>query len=151
MKIYKSVLGEIKAIYCKKDKFNSFKVSNSQDVNEYVRDLFPIDISLREAFIALYLNRNSRTIGFAVISIGGVSETVCDPKVVFQHALLCNASSIILIHNHPSGNLKPSNTDIELTKRLIKAGEFLSINILDHLIITSIKENYFSFADGGII
>lgn len=151
MKIYKSVLGEIKATYCKKDKLKSFKVSSSNDVNEFVRDLFPIDISLREAIIALYLNRNSRTIGFAVISIGGVSETVCDPKVVFQHALLCNASSIILIHNHPSGNLKPSNTDIELTKRLIKAGEFLSIKIIDHLIITSIKENYYSFADGGII
>lgn len=151
MKFYKSVLGEVKATYCKKDKLKSFKVSSSADVNQCIRTLFPIDISIREAFIALYLNRNNRTIGYTIISIGGTSSTVCDPKVVFQHALLCNASAVVLIHNHPSGNIKPSNTDIQLTQSLKKAGEFLSLKILDHLIIAPEKDCFYSFADSGML
>ena len=151
LKIYKSVLGEVKATYCKKDKLKSFKVSSSQDVNECVRALFPVDLSIRESFIALYLNRTNRTIGYAVISIGGTSETICDPKVVFQHALLCNASAVILIHNHPSGNIKPSDADIRLTKKLKQAGEFLSLGILDHIIIAPEKNSFYSFADNGIL
>jgi len=151
LKIYKSVLGEVKATYCKKDKLKSFKVTSSNDVNQCIRALFPVDLSVREAFVCLYLNRNNRTIGYAVISIGGTSFTVCDPKVVFQHALLCNASSIVLIHNHPSGNIKPSLTDIELTKRLKKIGEFMSLEILDHLIIVDNKKKYYSFADRGML
>ena len=80
---------------------------------------------------------------------GGISGTVADPKVIFQVALKANASSVILCHNHPSGNTKPSDNDIQLTKKLKKAGEFLELNVLDHLIIT--PDSYFSFADESLL
>ncbi|MBL4585589.1 MAG: JAB domain-containing protein, partial [Flavobacteriales bacterium] len=82
------------------------------------------------------------------ISKGGVSGTVVDPKVVFKLAVQYPASGIVLAHNHPSGNLKPSQADIELTKKLKQAGKALDIPVLDHLIIG--EGEYFSFADEGV-
>jgi len=84
-----------------------------------------------------------------MISSGGVEGTVADPKVIFQVALKANASSIILAHNHPSGNIEPSEADIRLTRNLKQAGELLKISVLDHLILTS--ESYYSFADENMI
>lgn len=72
-----------------------------------------------------------------------------DPKIIFSEALKCNASGIILAHNHPSGNLNPSDADLNLTKKLISGGQILEIQILDHIILTT--ESYFSFADKGIL
>ena len=100
-----------------------------------------------EEFWILLLNRNNRIIQKKKISTGGVSGTVVDPKVVFNMALKCLASSIILCHNHPSGNLSPSIADQKLTRKLIDAGKTLDIKIMDHLIIGENK--YFSFADDG--
>ena len=102
-----------------------------------------------EEFVILCLNRANKVLGYSKISQGGLSGTVADPKVIFQVALKSNASSIILCHNHPSGNTKPSDNDIQLTKKLKKAGEFLELNVLDHLIITS--DAYFSFADESLL
>lgn len=83
------------------------------------------------------------------ISVGGVAGTVADPKLIFKSALENLACSMILVHNHPSGNLKPSQADKDLTHKLKEAGRYLDIPILDHLIIT--ETAYFSFADEGII
>ncbi len=84
-----------------------------------------------------------------MISQGGYSGTVVDPKLVFAIALTTKASAIIAAHNHPSGNLTPSNADLTLTKKLRAAGEVLDLPILDHLIITT--EGYYSFADEGLL
>ena len=83
------------------------------------------------------------------ISKGGISGTVVDNRLIFRQALQHYASSIILAHNHPSGNLKPSQADIRITKKIKQAGEFMDIKLLDHLIITS--SSYYSFGDEGMI
>ncbi len=101
----------------------------------------------KEVFKILLLNRNHRVIRQVIISQGGIAGTVVDPKVVFKSALDQEASSIILCHNHPSGNLKPSQADIDITKKLIKSGTMLDIKVLDHLIIS--EHGYYSFADEG--
>jgi DNA repair protein RadC len=100
-----------------------------------------------EAFWILLLNRANRVIGRECISTGGVSGTVVDAKIVFRKALEYQASSLILGHNHPSGNLAPSTADRQLTAKLIQAGKHLDIAVLDHLIVTN--SSYYSFADEG--
>ena len=99
--------------------------------------------------MCVYLNRANDTIGYSIIGLGGVSGTVADVKMVFQHGLLCNASGVILAHNHPSGNLKPSQADINLTKQMVQSGKILDMPILDHIIVT--EKSHFSFADEGIL
>ena len=103
----------------------------------------------REEFLVLCLNRANKVLGFSKIGQGGISGTVADPKVIFQVALKANASSIILAHNHPSGNCKPSTNDVELTKKIQSAGKFLDLTVLDHIILSS--DSYLSFADTGFI
>lgn len=101
-----------------------------------------------EEFWVLFLNRANEVIGKENVSKGGVSGTIVDPKVVFKHAVQFPASAIILAHNHPSGQLKPSQADHQLTKKLKDAGQALDIPVLDHLIIG--ERNYFSFVDEGV-
>ena len=100
-------------------------------------------------FIFHCLNRANKVIGYALISLGGVSGMVADPKVIFSTALLANASSIILAHNHPSGNTESSAADHPLTKKLIQAGSFLDIQVLNHLIM--IPDTYLSFGDENLM
>jgi len=102
-----------------------------------------------EEFWILFTSRAQKLVGKELASKGGLSETVVDPKIVFGLALQHQASNIFLIHNHPSGNQKPSQQDIVLTKRLCECGRIMDIKILDHLIITD--KGYYSFADEGII
>ncbi|MCM8569704.1 JAB domain-containing protein [Gramella jeungdoensis] len=106
-------------------------------------------IQLQEEFKILLLNRANKVLGIYPVSRGGVSGTLVDPKLVFSVALKCNASSIILGHNHPSGNLNPSEADKALTRKLIKAGGYLDVKVLDHLIIT--PKSYFSFMDENLM
>lgn len=106
-------------------------------------------IELQEEFKVLLLNRNNEVLGIYPLSKGGVSGTFVDVKLVFSVALKCNASTIIVAHNHPSGNLKPSEADKGLTEKLRIAGNYLDIKLLDHIIVT--KNDYYSFADNGIL
>lgn len=123
------------------------KVSGSRDVFEIFRpDLADANY---ESFWVLLLNRANRVIRKISISEGGVSGTVADPKKIFKLALEFNASSLILCHNHPSGNVQPSEADIRLTKRMKQSGDMLELSVLDHLIIGN--ETYFSFADEGLL
>ena len=101
-----------------------------------------------EEFWVIFLNRANQVIGKQNISKGGVSGTVVDPKVVFKMAVQFPASGIILAHNHPSGNLKPSQADHQLTRKLKEAGRALDIPVLDHLIIGD--RDYFSFVDEAV-
>ena len=145
-----SNLQEIDIIYKNKVRRSEMpKVSSSQDGFDYLISIWSPQIERLEEFVILCLNRANKVLGYSKISQGGISGTVADPKVIFQVALKSNASSIILAHNHPSGNTKPSDNDIQLTKKLKKAGEFLELNVLDHLIITT--DSYFSFADESLL
>lgn len=100
-----------------------------------------------EEFWILLLNKAHVVMHRLLISQGGISGTVADPKMIFEAALSKKASGLVLVHNHPSGNLNPSNSDVELTKKMRKAGEFLDLPILDHLIVAG--DGYYSFADAG--
>ena len=97
----------------------------------------------------LLLNRANKVLGIFQASSGGVTGTVADPKLILVAALKSNASSLVISHNHPSGNLKPSRQDEELTMKIKEAAKFLDIRLLDHLIVT--PEAYYSFADEGIL
>lgn len=123
------------------------KITSSAEAFQLMRPLIA-DLKVEE-FWALYLNRNNRVIKPKLISRGGVSGTVVDPKMVFQPAVQMLCSSIILSHNHPSGNLSPSNEDRLLTEKLARAGKHLDIAVLDHLIVS--HTGYFSFADEGLL
>jgi len=123
------------------------KVTNSQSAHEILRNIWDDQIELYESFYILFLNRANRVLGYRCISQGGVSGTVVDPKAIFQAALLANASSIILAHNHPSGNTTPSEADEKITRKIKSAGEFLEIQVIDHLILG--EDSFCSFADDG--
>lgn len=123
------------------------KVTSSKDA---YNSISPVLSDLQhEEFWVIYLNRNNEIIKQENISKGGVSGTVADSKIIFKRAIETLASAIILSHNHPSGNLKPSNADIQLTKKLKEAGTMLDIPVLDHLIIG--EKDYFSFADESLM
>jgi DNA repair protein RadC len=103
----------------------------------------------REEFWVLYCNRANRLLHRERISVGGVSGTVVDVKIVFKAALERLASSVALCHNHPSGNLRPSEADRHLTRKVVQAGRVLDVHVMDHLILTD--GGYFSFADEGLL
>jgi len=123
------------------------KISSSKDAFDVLRgDLMDLP---KEEFWVLLLNRANRVIRKKRVSEGGVSGTVADPKIIYKMALEDLASGLIVAHNHPSGNLLASQSDIDLTRKLKEAGKFLEIQLLDHLIIANQK--YLSFADEGMI
>ena len=148
--LFTSNLAEIEIFYRNKVRMSEMeKVCGSRDVYAVLQRIWSPRIDHVEEFMLLCLNRANRVLGWAKISQGGLSGTVTDPKLIFQVALKSNACSLIIAHNHPSGNLQPSEADIHLTRKLKEAGLLLDLPVLDHLILTS--EGYFSFADEGLI
>ena len=99
-----------------------------------------------EQFYILLLDRSNQLFAWKQISVGGISATFTDPKLIFQTALLCHSVQIIILHNHPSGNTQPSLADSMMTKKLKEGGELLEIKVLDHVILT--KDGFYSFANG---
>jgi len=129
--------------------FMKVKITSSKDASDVIHQFYDGDIELFESFFILLLNRANTTIGYAKISQGGVAGTVVDPKIVAKYALDGLASSIILAHNHPSGELRASEADISITNKLTKGLKFLEIEVVDHLILS--KDGYLSMKDEGII
>lgn len=126
------------------------KITTSLEAYEIFKNIFPREtIELKESFYALFLNRANRILGYLKVSEGGISGTVADPRLIFATALKVNASSIVIAHNHPSGNTEPSAADKNLTKQIVEGGKLLEITVLDHLILTA--DWYYSFADMGMI
>ena len=125
------------------------KINNSTTTAQLLRPYYGVNIDLREAFIVLMLNRANKPICIYVASIGGINGTVADPKTIFQSAILCGASGMIISHNHPSGNTEPSEADKRITKQFSEGGKLLDIAVLDHVILT--EKDYYSFADNGVI
>jgi DNA repair protein RadC len=125
-------------------------ISTSNDAYNILMQFFSEDtIQLHEQFVVLYLNKANKVIGGYKVSFGGISSTTVDVRIVLSVALKTLATGIILAHNHPSGNTKPSIADQELTKRMKASCDLMDISLLDHLIITN--EAYLSFADEGLI
>ena len=129
--------------------FEKVKIVSSKDAFKVIKQFYFDDIDIFESFFILCLNRNNQTIAYAKISQGGVNGTVVDIKLIAKYAIDCLASGVILAHNHPSGNLKPSNEDLAITKRIKEGLKILDISVLDHLILTS--QGYLSFGDEGIL
>ena len=124
------------------------RIESSMDVYKACTQFWP-SFDHVEYFYVLYLNRNNHLLGVHQLSKGGFTGTVIDVRVVFQVALKACACSIILAHNHPSGNLTPSDADQQITRKIKDAGKVLEIQVLDHLIVTS--ESFYSFADNGVM
>jgi len=145
--LFNQDVAEIKVSYSHKVKAaNMVKLTCSRDSFDLLKDSWE-DQDYCETFKVILLNRASKVIGVKTISTGGITGTVADPKLIFQTALLCHAVSIILAHNHPSGNKRPSEADIKLTQRLKNGGLYLEIAVLDHIIMA--EDDYYSFADEG--
>lgn len=129
---------------------NKVKITSSKKAYDVLLSSWNSNtIELQEEFKVLLLNRNNTVLGVCSLSKGGVSGTIVDAKLLFSITLKCQASYIIVAHNHPSGNTKPSEADIKLTKKLKKAASVLDIHFLDHLIVT--KDDFLSLSDNGLI
>jgi DNA repair protein RadC len=138
---------EIQVSYIPKKTLGN-KISCSEDAYQLLKDFYPQEtISLQERFVVAYLNRAHNVIGVYEASVGGLTGTIADPRLIVSVALKIAATSIILSHNHPSGNLNPSNTDQELTNKIREACKYLDIIVLDHIIIT--PKTFYSFADSS--
>ena len=151
MKTQQTTIAEVSLVYrtkvkaserlqirCSKDAFDIFMENWDQDTIEH-----------SEEFKLMLLTRSNKVLGIASISKGGINGTVTDVRVILQYAIKANASGLIVCHNHPSGNLQPSESDTAITRKIKESAILMDIQLLDHLIINS--DNYYSFADNGLI
>lgn len=122
-------------------------VSSSTDVALYLQSL--LRDHKHEVFAVLFLNRANKINHFEVISRGGITGTIADPRIILKKALEEDAVSLILCHNHPSGSLRPSQSDEDLTRKIKEAASYFDIKVLDHLIVS--EDGYYSFADEGLL
>lgn len=140
-------VGEVELSYKPKFK-NLHKVVSSEDAYRYLLPTYKEGtICYKEYFKVLFLNQSNQVLGYTLISEGGITDTSVDVRVILQAALLTNSVAVILAHNHPSGNLKPSKEDLRLTKQVKEAAQLMRITVTDHLILSDVS--YYSFADEG--
>ncbi len=125
--------------------FNKAKISSSKDSSEYAKQFYHDDLSIYESVFIMCLNRHNNVIGYAKISQGGICSSIIDVRLVCKYAIDTQCSSIILVHNHPSGNTLPSNADKEITIKTKNALNFFDVRLLDHIILT--EDSYYSFSD----
>ena len=135
-----------KRINNKINNINQIKIYSSESIFNYYKD--KLSDKLQEHFYCVYLDTKNHIIKDKLLFIGTINQSLVHPREVFKEAYLLSATSIICIHNHPSGNINPSNNDIIITKQLKEVGTLLGINVLDHLIIG--KDTYYSFNDNGL-
>jgi DNA repair protein RadC len=134
---------------------NKVKASDRVKITNFIHAINVLEpfyenyIDYKEVSFAIFLNKANHVLAVSKISEGGLCSTVIDQKILFQYALKVNAQSIIISHNHPSGNKTPSEADKKITNQMVNAGLILEIKILDHLILTN--EGYTSFAEEGLI
>ena len=142
-----NIIKEIKLSYSSNG-IENVKIKDSKSAYKILLNNWDKDtIQLQEEFKVLLLNRANHVLGIYNLSRGGVSGTIVDIKLLLASALKANASSIIIAHNHPSGNLKPSEHDLRLTRKIKEGAKLLDVSLLDHLIVT--KVGYYSFSDDG--
>ena len=119
-------------------------ILSPDDAADYLRSLWPKDIQLRETFVVLFLSASKQVIGHNILSTGSRTATIADPAMIFAIALKVNAHAIIVAHNHPSGSKTFSNTDRQLTQRLIEGGKILNVEVVDHILL---HETYTSYME----
>jgi DNA repair protein RadC len=146
-----SLVGEIDITYKARTKLSTRPVIKTP---EHIYKIFlqtwdMSKIELVEQFKVMLLNRCNKVLGICTLTTGSVTNTIADPKQVFAVALIANAVTVVIAHNHPSGCLRPSRADENLTERMRMAGQYLEIKVMDHLIVT--KEGFYSFAEMGVI
>ena len=125
-------------------------IKNSKKSFELILNEWELEtLQMQEEVKIILLNRSNKVLGIYSLAKGGLTSCIVDVRIILSIALKTLATGIILVHNHPSGNLKPSKADLDITKKLKNSCDLLDISLLDHLIIT--KDNYFSFADEGLI
>ncbi len=152
MKPLKHQVTEITVAYKPKRAFSNqplFKCSS--DASIYLLEGFDLNtIAMQEQFVVLYLNQANHILGLFKASKGGISGTVADYRIILSIALKTLSTSIIIAHNHPSGNINPSRNDIELTEQIQQACKLMNIRLLDHLIFAPTTQ-FYSFADEGLL
>ena len=127
--------------------FPAVKITSSKIAADFARQFYSDDIAIFESFFILVCDRANNTISYAKISQGGISGTVVDVRLIAKYAVDSLGSGVILFHNHPSGNKKPSEQDIQITKKAENALSLLDIKVLDHIILT--EDSYYSLLDEG--
>lgn len=143
-------IAEIEVQYSTKIKPSErVKITCSKDAADAFRSVWRQPLELKECFYAMFLNRANKVLGILLISEGGLSGCSVDVRSIFSAALKANSSSVILAHNHPSGNGSPSESDLKITGKIKNAGVILDIPVLDHVIL--LPDGYTSFADDGHI
>ena len=142
-------ISEIQVSY-RPEKIVEFSISDSRKSFELMLQTWEENrIQMQEEVKLILLNRSNKVLGVYSLAMGGISGCVVDVRIILAVALKTLATGIILVHNHPSGNLKPSKEDIKITNQLKSSGDIIGITLLDHLIIT--KDDYFRFADEGLL
>jgi len=125
------------------------KISSSKDAEQFIRQFYGDDLEVYESFFLLLLNQANETVGYAKISQGGIAGTIVDVKIIAKYVVDTLAQAVVLAHNHPSGNIRPSQADENITTRIKATLNLFDCKVLDHIILTA--DNYFSFQDNGII
>jgi DNA repair protein RadC len=144
------IVSELKIAYIPKVKAKDRKkITNSSNLYEAFKPFYDEYINYKELFFVAYLNKANKLLGIMKISEGGLCATLVDIRIIIQGLVLCNATQIILSHNHPTGNLQPSQADIDITNKIKSGFKFMDIIVLDHIIIT--EDGYYSFADNDNI
>ena len=148
--LIKSLAPEVKLRILRGKKVNTTKIKSAKDSIDILRKYIPASkMQTQEFAVAMYLNNNNNVLGVYQFGMGGITATVMDTRLLMAAALKLGAVGIILCHNHPSGNLTPSQPDKEITKQIIKVANLHNITILDHIILT--KDSYYSFSEQGIL
>ncbi len=145
MVTYKSNAARI-SLKMEKSEFSKAKITTSENAADYIRQFFT-DLEIYESFFLLLLNQANITIGYVKISQGGIVGTVVDKIIVAKYVIESLARSVVLCHNHPSGNLKPSSQDINITKEIKEGLKLFDVQVMDHIILTA--DSYYSFAENG--
>jgi DNA repair protein RadC len=148
--LLKSLAPEVKLRILRGKKVNTTQIKSAKDSIDILRKFIPASkMQTQEFAVAIYLNNNNNVLAVYQFGMGGITATVMDKRLLLAAALKLGATSIILCHNHPSGNLTPSGADKEITKDIIKIADLHLIKVLDHIILT--KDAYYSFAEQGLI
>ncbi|SDW46196.1 DNA repair protein radc [Hydrobacter penzbergensis] len=146
-----NIVSEVELVYKSKMKASERpQLKQIIDVVEFLKQNWDANrIELLEQFKVILMNRSLRVLGIYEVSSGGVSGTMVDPKLIFMAALKMNANTLILAHNHPSGNPEPSEADKKVTQKIKDAANLLDMRLVDHIILTT--EGFYSFADEGLL
>ena len=125
------------------------KISSSKNAEQFIRQFYGDDLDVYESFFLLLLNQANETVGYAKISQGGIAGTIVDVKIIAKYVVDTLSQAVVLAHNHPSGNIRPSQADETITTRIKATLNLFDCKVLDHIILTA--DNYFSFQDNGLI